>query len=327
VSDRIKFADATSQQIESWDRFIDGSVNGTIFHKRDFLGYHGSRFEKTARWMVALKDDIPIAQITYAVSEESDGRLVAASPYGASYGGLVFGKVPGYAASRDLIAAVIAHCRTEKFDTFTVTPPISCHNKGNMDTYTFALLEQGFRSINRDVSSVVPIEIDKPTNEIISSRARRNSRKAIANGVTVTLGAPIDDFWVPMETTFTRHETRPTHERHQLVDLMQRLPGRIRLDVAYLDGDPVAGVGVFLVNSRAALSFYLCQCPAGESVQALTLAVQISMDRCQSDGYSFFDMGTSSVGMKARENIFRFKEGFSSVGYFRETFEWNAANE
>ena len=47
------------------------------------------------------------------------------------------------------------------------------------------------------------------------------------------------------------------------------------------------------------------------------------MERCRSDGFMYYDMGTSSVGMEARENIFSFKESFSAESYIRETFEWN----
>lgn len=46
------------------------------------------------------------------------------------------------------------------------------------------------------------------------------------------------------------------------------------------------------------------------------------MERAVEDGYRFFDLGTSSVGMKARANVFRFKDGFHAQGFFRETLEW-----
>jgi lipid II:glycine glycyltransferase (peptidoglycan interpeptide bridge formation enzyme) len=36
--------------------------------------------------------------------------------------------------------------------------------------------------------------------------------------------------------------------------------------------------------------------------------------------FDFFDFGTSSVNMIGRENIFRFKESFGSIGNFRHTY-------
>ena len=321
---QIVFRPALPKHLDQWDEFVSRAVNGTMFHSRAFLGYHEDKFADTARWMIATRRDDVIALFAYAVDEQPDGRHVARSPFGASYGGLIVKEPPSYRTARNLVAALISHLREEALDGLHITTPISCCAPSSLDTLTFALLEQGFRSVCRDVSSVVPIDHLTPVWETVTSRVRRNTRKALANGIVVELGAQEEDFWVPMRETFFRHGTRPTHDQAQLATLIKRVPGRIRLDVGYRNDAPMAGVALFVVNARVVCSFYLCQTKEAKPLQSLTLTVLRSMERCQADGFVYYDMGTSSVNMRARENIFRFKEGFSAEGYIRETFEWDA---
>ena len=278
----------------------------------------------TARWVVALKHDHVMALFSYTVHEKPDGRRIAFSPFGASYGGLVLKNFPNYNTSRNLVTSFIAYLREEELDELYLTPPISCCASKSLNTLTFAMLEQGFRSVNRDVSSVVPLNHSRPVWQAVTARARNHARKALANGITVKLGAREDDFWGLMRETFSRHGTRPTHDPKQLTALIQRVPKHIRLDVGYRNGIPVAGVGLFIINTRVASSFYLCHTSESKHLHGLTLTILESMERCRSDGFTYYDMGTSSVDMKARENIFSFKESFSAESHIRETFEWNS---
>ncbi|MBL8377358.1 MAG: GNAT family N-acetyltransferase [Burkholderiales bacterium] len=316
-----RFRPASPRQLEFWDEMVGRSVNGTIFHTRAFLAYHGERFRASERWMIAESDGAILAAINYAEHAEHDIR-VALSPYGASYGGFIFPDVPGYARAADLVTAFRRHLSEAGLAGFRLTHPIACCAEPSLDSVYFALLEAGCRSTSRDISSVMPLPAPDMIERTVSSRARRNARKAIGLGVQIDLAAPERDFWVPMHATFEKHAIAPTHSPAQLADLRARLGERISLCVAYLAGKPVAGICLFVINSRVVCSFYLCQTPEGASAQALSLLVLRCLESAARKGYHYFDLGTSSVAMQARPNIFRFKEGFAARGYFRETFEW-----
>jgi GNAT acetyltransferase-like protein len=96
-------------------------------------------------------------------------------------------------------------------------------------------------------------------------------------------------------------------------------------DVAYLGGEPIAGVAHFVVARHVDSSFYFCQDPRHQALQGLTLLVIEGLRRAKQQGFDWFDFGTSSVGGVARPHIFRFKEAFSRSGQLRETFAWSAA--
>jgi hypothetical protein len=319
----VKIVEASARQLESWDDRVAQSINGTIFHTRRFLGYHGERFSKTERFLVALDGQSVKAQITLTV-EDDQGERIARSPYGGSYGSFVFLDFPTFAASQELVLSFNDYLRDEKVARLVMTPPIACCARDALDTFYFSLLTNGYRSVNRDLSSVVNLHSGDVT-AAVSSRARNMSRKALARDVTVRQGN-LGDFWHVLQLTFGRHGTQPTHDLDALKYLSSELPDRIYFDIAYDNkGEALAGIGYFVINSRVNSSFYLCQDPFRAEDQALSLLIMHALERSQEAGYSYFDFGTSTVGMVPRENIFRFKESYSKTGMFRETFQWEAA--
>jgi predicted N-acyltransferase len=143
--------------------------------------------------------------------------------------------------------------------------------------------------------------------------------------VIVERDSALEDFAAVMTATFQRHGTQPTHTLAELRWLARALPDRVYVDVAYHEGRPVAGVAYFAVNRLVNSSFYLCQRPDRGQLNGLTLCIVRGLERARRDGHRWFDFGTSTVDMRPRENVFRFKEQFGSVGQFRETFEWGSS--
>jgi Acetyltransferase (GNAT) domain len=320
----MRLVAATARQLETWDERVAASFNGTIFHRRAFLGYHGSRFADSERFLMALDGDAPCAQIALTIEATPEGR-VARSPYGASYGGFVLFAQPGFDEAQGLVRALNEYLGGEGAGRFVMTPPTACCAPQPLDVLNFAFLTNGYRSINRDLSSIVDLRGPEPVAASVSSRARNMLRKAESHGFRVHRGN-LDDFWRLMDKTFDKHGARPTHTREEFARLVAALPDQVQVDIAYdPSGEAVAGIGYMAVNRRVNMSFYFCQDPERRKEQALTLLIMHALERSRAEGFSYFDFGTSSVNMVPRENIFRFKEAFSKSAVFRETFEWRAA--
>lgn len=319
----IRIVEAEGPRLARWDDEAERAVNGTIFHLRRFLAYHGARFRDVERFLLVLDGDSLVAQLPAAVEDGAEGRRLR-SPYGASYGGLVFQRYPTFTQASRIVEALLEWMEAERIERATLTPPIAACSALPLDVVSFALLAAGFVSVNRDVSSVVRLDPDVPVLETVTSRARNTARKAEREGVEVKERSNLDDFWSVMEATFSKHGTRPTHTREEFGELAEALPERVYADVAYHDGEAVAGVGYFVINPLVNSSFYFCQRPDRQELNGLTLCVLRGLERAQEDGYRWFDFGTSTAGMQPREGVFRFKEQFASVGQFRETFEWTA---
>jgi len=310
---------------EVWNRFVEHSNEGTIFHRLDFLRYHGERFSQFEHHLAWYKGQTIFGIMPMAIFDKEDGR-VACSPYGASYGGPVFQKPLNYADSHQVVSSLLNYLTELEVTTCTLTLPIPCCYAKYSETFRLVLLEHGFRCTNRDISSVVCLSGDKPISEEMRPHARRMARKARKAGIVPVHRGKVADFWVVLEKTFKKHGVKPTHTLEEFRWLCGHLPERVYVDVAYLDEVPVAGIGFFVINKRVNSSFYLCQDPKFQTVQALSLLIYEALVRCQQGGFDWFDFGTSSIRMQGRGNLFRFKESFGAVGLFRETYVWHFAD-
>jgi hypothetical protein len=319
----LRIAPYSHQGSERWNTFIAGSNEGTIFHRLDFLAYHGDRFRCEEHHVAWYKGEALFGVMPMAISSQR-GRRIARSPYGGSYGGPAFEKPLNYADGQEVVRLLLRHLAERDVDNCRLVLPISCCSREYSDTFRLVLLEHGFRCVNRDISSVVKLGGNAPISALMPPHARRMARKARRAGVELAHRGNLTDFWAVLEKTFQKHDARPTHTREDFEWLCQRLPQDVYVDVAYLDGRPIAGIGYMVTNQRVVGSFYLCQDPEAAALQGQSLLIHDALERSQQGGFEWLDLGTSSVNQVGRDNLFRFKEGFGAIGLFRETYEWEA---
>jgi hypothetical protein len=308
-----------ARYFDVWNKFVENSNEGTLFHRLDFLAYHKNKFVENELHLMVLKGTSLYAVLPLAIFEQN-GKKLAKSPYGASYGGLVFAEPLKYSEAKSIVQILKNFLKNEKVDELLLTPPIGIYQKTYSETYTFAMLEQGFEAINNDITSIVLLNSKNIPVEVFTSRARNMAAKAIKSGVSIKENCPAGVFWELMVQTFSKHGTNPTHTFDEFETLTERFPDKIYTDVAFIRNTPVAGMACFVLNQRAIMSFYLCSNPAFKHTQALSLLVYRGIIKAQAQGFNSFDFGTSSVNMQARENIFMFKEAFGAVGRFRTTY-------
>jgi hypothetical protein len=313
-----------AKKVKEWNEFVDISNEGTLFHRLDFLTYHGDRFRENEHHIVIYKGDAIYSVMPLAIFND-DGRRIAKSPYGGSYGGPVFRKPQNYQDSHEVISVILDYLISQQIDECILTFPISVCYRCYSETFRLVLMERSFRCKSRDISSAVCLDKMDPVSKEMTSRARaidRKARKTREGGVETVWKASIKDFWQVMDKTFLKHGAKPTHTLNEFQWLHEHFPDRVYVDVAYLNGVPLAGVGYIVLNQRARTSFYLCQDPEKRHLQALNLLLHDGMKQAEREGFHWFDFGTSSVNMQGRPNIFQFKETFGAIGVFRETYVW-----
>jgi len=305
---------------QKWNSFVENSNGGTIFHRMDFLAYHGQKFAGKEHHVAWFKGQTIFGIMPMALIRENDA-LHARSPYGASYGGPIFNRPLSHAESQEIISGLIEYLEEHNIESCRLTFPIPPCFREYSDTFYLVLLEHGFKSVNRDVSCVLDLSIPDIDRQM-EKRARYAARKARNSGIRVEHQGNPDCFWNLMGKTYQKFGKTPTHTQDEYQWLCDHLPDRIGLELAYLDDVPIAGVGYFVINKLMNSSFYLCQDPKLQHIEALSVLVYDILHKSQQDGYRWFDFGLSSVNMKSMENIFMFKEGFGAVGRFRETYVW-----
>src|SRR6056297_1603924 len=80
----------SSDKFEQWDKFVENSVNGTIFHTRRFINYHPrDKFEDHS--LMFFERHKLIAVFPAAIIDKKGEKVLKSHP-GTSYGGLVFSR-------------------------------------------------------------------------------------------------------------------------------------------------------------------------------------------------------------------------------------------
>jgi len=313
---------ATEKDLYKWDALVSQSYNGTLFHKRKFLSYHGDKFKGQDRFLIFRKGEIIKGLIAIAIDDLQ--KDVARSTYGASYGGVVLMEKPTYSSSLSIINTLMHWIQDQGINDFSMTAPIGVCSTYGVDVFSFTLLEQGFKSISRDISSVV--RLNNPNKSVIDAmtgNARNMSRKALKNGLIINHDVCVDVFYPILQNTYAKHGTCPTHTIDELKLLNNMFESEVRCHVAMLGSLPVAGICEFIMNNRVNSSFYFCQLQAYKKLQGLSLLVYDALDRAEKSGFSYYDFGTSTTAMSANAAVFKFKESYGAFGVFRETFNWS----
>ena len=308
----------TENQKNIWNKFVEESNNGTLFHRINFLDYHGSKFKDQEQHLWILNGKTLYSVMPLAVFEEN-GQKIAKSPYCASYGGPIFKKTLNYSQSSQLVNIIIEYLKVKGVNQLSITlAPRYCELKSS-DTFQFALLENGFKCTNQDVESVVDLNDDEQLLSTFNSSVRNKIKKAEKENIEINFDASLEQFYPLLESNREKFETKPTHSFEELKRL-QKSSTQVQIHAAYKDNKILAGICHFLLNSRAVMTFYLAHDRENQRIPSQSYLIFQSMLKYKKEGYRWYSFGPSTEKMIANENILSFKESFGSVGHFRKSY-------
>ena len=317
----IKVVKYTENKKSEWNEFVNCNY-GTIFHNLDFLSYHGDKFKQNEDHLIFYhKRQNIIGAMPLAIFEEG-GKVVAKSPYGASYGGVIVKEYLKFRDSEELINSLMEFFKDNNFDEVHITPPPLIYSRVPNCYIEFALLKNSFEITKREITSVIKLNcFNSDPFEIFETRARTAVKKARKKEVKIIESSnEYDAFYKILKETKARHNAEPTHTLQELKKIRDILPNSIKLDMAYVNEDPVAGILYFICNSRTVLTFYICHKTTYNEYSPVNLLIYHGMIWAKKNEFKYLDLGTNTQDMIPNHNLFLFKESFGSVGYFRDTF-------
>jgi hypothetical protein len=302
----------------AWDDFCSSALNGTIFHTRRFLGYHGSGRWSWDHAVVHGESGAPAALWPAAAV---DSGATWWSGAGASYGGPVLAADADANAARFAVERIVALAAERGYARLRVTPPPPCYEREERGIVRAALLACGFGVVARDVSQAAPLA-GKTPSELLTNPAWRAAGKAERVGVVVAVERSYVEFHELLVRDRAAFGATPVHSATELADLAARLGEGQALHLARgPKGDLVAGSWTLALNDRVALSFYLAQDREQRHLRATNLLQLRALEWSAKRGIVLFDFGTSSIGGIVNEGLFTFKERHGGVPFDRETFE------
>ncbi len=141
MSEYIPFTDSKLTDNE-WDKFVDDSDNGTLFHKREFLSYHPAGRFKDASF-VFMKNNKPLSLLTAAVVEREGKKILVSHP-GASYGSFVYKSDLNFREAHSMVDALIEYANELNVNRIQLTLPPVIYQTKYSNYIDFALVRNGF---------------------------------------------------------------------------------------------------------------------------------------------------------------------------------------
>jgi hypothetical protein len=218
------------------------------------------------------------------------------------------------------LTAVARDLRGRGFERLGYAPvPWIYHRRPSADDL-YALFRLGAERESCDLACA----IDLAEPQSLSSRRKRGLAKARRAGLEVARGTDlIDELWPVVEENLAkRHGARPVHSAAEMRHLAELFPDEIVVAVARREGEPLAGVVLFL-SPRVVHAQYIASTEAGNDAAALDLVFDDCIARARGRGARFFDFGTSNreQGRVLNDGLYEFKRQFGGGGVAYERYE------
>ncbi|MBN2423847.1 MAG: GNAT family N-acetyltransferase [Calditrichaceae bacterium] len=305
---------------EWWDSYVDESDNGTIFHTRKFLSYHPA--ERFKDHSLIFKQKNSIRGIFPAITWMMDKEKVLYSHRGASYGGFVY-RDAGIRDAFDLVESLKRYAKEEGFNRIIITLPPIVYMTRYSNYLDFAMIQNGFRYLKREISSVLQLPSEK--NDIFNlfkSEARTATRKSMKKNITIKLSDDYDSYYkILKENLMLRHNVTPTHTLEEIKRLQSLFPDKIHLWGAFLGDTMIAGVVNFICTKDVILAFYISDDKTYQEYRSVNNLFYHIFQWAVQENYKFYDFGIFTVNMDPNWGLGKFKESFGARGLFRDTFE------
>lgn len=287
-----------------WDDFVSKARNSTFLHMRGYMDYHSHRFRDSS--LMVSDGDALVA--VFPADRRDDGTVC--SHGGLTYGGLLTAPAVTQSAVIEAFAGINALLRAEGCVGVVYKPVPHIYHRLPAEEDLYALFACcGARLEARAVASV----IDTGSPLAFSQNRRRGVRKAQKAGVVIeTDSADYAAFWkILADNLAERHGVAPVHTIDEMMLLGSRFPDNIRLNVARIDGEVVAGCVTYQCGQEVTHVQYISASDAGRDCGALDLLFQTLICGC---GSRFFDFGISTErgGAVLNHGLIHQKEGFGA---------------
>ena len=298
-----------------WEKFIDHSTNGTIFHYRRFIDYHEKPKFQDCSLLFYKKNKI-IAVLPAAII---DNKFI--SHPGLSFGSFIHNKQLAYSDAFNIIKSFESFINQKNYKKIIITFPPDCYSQSISNYIEFCLYQLSFKYLRLELSNV--INLNKSIDDIISNFKAENRtaiRKAEKENIIIQQSEKYDEFYKILKNNLKlRHGVNPTHTLHQIKIIKELFPNKISLFTAEYNQQVIAGVINFICNKQTVLAFYISHDMKFQNFRPLNLLFLKIFEWSINNNYQYYDFGLFTDNQKPNISLARFKESFGSEGIFRKT--------
>ena len=283
-SELVELRPYSAARAGEWDAFVDRAKNATFLHKRGYMDYHADRFADCS--LMFYKRDELVAVLP--ANHVKEHRAVY-SHGGLTYGGLLLSQdITAVEAMQAMACAKEWMHRALNAQRWYYKPTPHVYHRMPAEEDLYALFRHDAVLESRAVSSV----IDNGNRLPLHKSRRHGANKARNNHVAYEESGDLRSFWhVLDERLLTRHNNKPVHTVEEMERLRSTFPEHIRLFVAKIDGEVVAGTLIYEMEQTAHTQ-YIASTELGRSVRALDGLLKYLIEEVFPHK-RYFDFGTS----------------------------------
>ena len=304
---------------DEWEKIIQYSNNGTLFHTRKFLSYHPKdRFIDHS--LVFFKNNKPFSLLPAVEINELDSKILFSHP-GASIGSFVTPTDLSFNDALQLVDKLNRYIKKLNFSGIRITLPPIIYNKRKTNYIDYSLLRYGYKYVKREISSILYLEnsIEENVNKFKPSH-RQALRKAQRSGIVVKKSDDFNSFYKILKKNLkNRHDVTPTHTVDELLKLKSMFPKEIILHGAFLESKMIGGVVSFVTNDEVILAFYISHDEIFQKFRPINLLFYEILKDAITNNFKVFDFGIFTIDEEPNMGLAKFKENFGSSGIFRDT--------
>jgi len=303
---------------DDWDDFLKRSINGTIYHSIKFLEYYtNKKKEIKANHLLFKKKGKLIAILPAGIANATSNRTLL-SPYCASFGGFMHTKDLSLKDSLLVLDAFLEYCKEYEIGTVYITQPPQVYYEIPNEYIEFGLLKNGFAIHRYEVTIVMRLQDNLLYR--FDHEARKGVRRAEKSGVIVSEAEVFEPFYDILVDNRRKLGAIPAHSLEDLYALKERLPDKIKLFMAYLNDEPIAGTLIFVCTKKTILDYYWAHRDEYQKVRPINKLIYDVGEWGRRNGFQFFDFGTTTLNMVPNWGGAKFKERHNARGVLRTTF-------
>ena len=316
---KIKVNNQKLKNSTYWDRFVDNSINGTIFHKKSFLEYHKNKFEY--RLLTFSMNDKIIAGIVFVLQNN-----IFKSPIGASYGGIVFSITPLHIMN-EVFIAFVDWAKKNKLKSINITCAPTVYTQSlNQDT-NFLFLYHNFKLVDIKFSSVINLKIfGSDILESYSTMGRRAIKKSFKSELIASNNSNLESYYKILQKNKMKFGVKPAHTLNELRYLQKSFPEKINIFEIFFKDEMIAGITTIHCNPKTLLAFYIASNPNFHEYRPVNRCLHEVVKYSIKNNYEFLDLGVSMNTqddniMEPAWSLISFKEFTGARGYLRNSYK------
>jgi len=290
---------------EKWDNFVQNSKNATFLFYRDFIEYHGNRFND---YSLMFYDGEELVSLLPGHIKDR----IYYSHQGLTYGGLIMDSRTTSALVLEIfeyLTVTFRHQGIKKIE-YKAVPHI--YHKLPAEEDLYALFRYNASLTTRNISSTILL-----SEKINYSDSRKNGlKKAKKNNLKIEHSNNLMDFWkILSDNLRERYNKEPVHTLNEITYLKDKFPDNIHLFNTLDSENHILGGCLVFETDNVVHAQYTAASEEGKNQGAIDAVVDYIVNTAYPDK-KYFDYGisTENGGWYLNENLIYQKEGFGARG-------------